>query len=183
MRKTFGRARVVLLTGVIAMIGSASLHASTIFNWSDTGSGFSAYGHLAADCIGGTCTATAGSGFFTFPAANLTDAPITLVPGSLSPTGLFFFDNLFFPSNSPGSFLDGAGLLFSVPTNPVGELNIWGNGVVNGDSTWVGVGGAYTLSDNSSDFQLNEAPEPLSLPLLGSGLIMLALIGRRRLSR
>ena len=178
-------AQLVLLAGAIQVMASASLHAGTIlsFEWTDSGAGFSAFGHLTVDCEATTCSATSGSGSFSQD-DGLTNAPITLIPGSgTSPDGLFYFNNLLYPWHGAGFLLDTNGLLYSIPTSPVGELNIWGNGVAGRDSTYIGVPGTgYTLVDNASDFRLSQSvPEPLSVSLLGAGLVVLGFIRRKRL--
>jgi hypothetical protein len=126
-------------------------------------------------------------------------------PGqSLSPSGLFYVDNVIYPDNNaaigvnPGigsnpSYLTNWGLLFGPGIGTTGtqtEINIWGNGGGNyafyselGGSYIVqnGSGGTFTLTDPPAPVPV---PEPSSLTLLGTG--MLGIVGcswrRRRLA-
>ena len=171
----------------LIMISSPLLKADS-FAWTDTGADFYASGTLSAtDIGGGVYVANSGSGTATGGIFN--DDSLTLWAGSddgsdqTSPSGLFYFDNELFPDTS--SLLDDGGLLF-IDNATGGDLNIWGNGAGIPYSTWTEVGGSYVLDDNNSTFTLTPAqdpvptPEPGSLILLGTGLLVLARVIRRR---
>ena len=167
--------RGVLVSSVLLLLGSVSLHADTIFNFTDTDSNmFNVSGTLTAvDNGNGTFTAISGSGFFN-------SDPIVLIPGSGgSPSGLFIYNNLLYPSGNP--LLDVNGLLFT-DTVTNAEINIWGNGPYPPTfySTYTGLNGGYPLADNNSVFTLSSAvPESptWSLLLIGVALILAGAAG------
>jgi hypothetical protein len=157
---------------LLLLVICAPLRASSIFTFTDTDSNlFNVVGTLtAADNGDGTFTVVSASGFFN-------SDPILLIPGSgISPSGLFIFNNLLYPSGNPQ--LDVNGLLF-VDTITGAEINIWGNGPYPPTfySTYTGLNGGYPLADTGSVFTLS-SPELPTWPLLVMGLILL-IMGQR----
>jgi hypothetical protein len=134
----------------------------------------------------GTLTVTSGPGSGTY-------ALIPLVPlPSLSPSAYFIADNLLYPAGNAASgvfngyggyptiggsaYLDLYGLLF---IGAPGEINIWGTGNDQyafdtnfGPGGTIGFSGGFTPSA--------AVPEPLSLTLLGTGVVGLAAYRWRR---
>jgi hypothetical protein len=96
--------------------------------------------------------------------------------GTFSPSGAFIFDNLFAPASDPT--LDGDGLLFAGGGL---EINIWGNSPDN-YSFWSFDGGGYNVADTDSGSVtfFATSPEPSALVLLGSLLVGLGIIGRKK---
>lgn len=160
----------------LALAAATPLSAATIYQFTDTGAGFTVAGTLTAlDNGNGTWTVISGSGFFN------TD-PIFLIPGSgTSPLGAFNYNNLLYPTGNP--FLDGLGLLFQDSVTGA-ELNIWGNGPYPQSpySTYLGYGpGNYPLANDNSVFNLTVAtPEPATWGMLALGLGAAWLARRRR---
>jgi hypothetical protein len=119
---------------------------------------------------------TSGTG--TFDDGTITD-PITLITNpygpansSLSPSGYFVYDDLFFPTSGPLQLLDPDGLLFSFDGM---ELNLWDGGYpfAEGWAENTGPSGSGTFAST---------PEPGSLLLMGSGLLALAFLLLRKSS-
>ena len=149
------------------------LRASSIFTFTDVDSSlFNVSGTLIATDNGdGTFTVVSASGFFN-------SDPIQLIPGSgISPSGLFIFNNVLYPSGNPQ--LDVDGLLF-IDTITGAEINIWGNGPYPPTfySTYTGLNGGYPLADTSSVFTLS-SPELPTSALLVMG-VTLIILGQRR---
>ena len=105
-----------------------------------------------------------------------------LGPGEvLTPSGLFFVDNVIYPMLGPATLLDVWGLIF---TNGTTEINIWGNGGTQAYQFYSGANGGYPVEGAPNGTFLFAVPEPSTLALLGLGGICLAVgaIRRRNLS-
>ena len=116
---TMRRHPIFLGVCILFMATCASLHANSIFTFTDTdGTLFSVSETLiTTDNGNGALSVISGDGFFD------TD-PIVLIAGSgTSPAGLFIYNNLLYPRENP--LLDVDGLLFR-DTVTGAELNIWG---------------------------------------------------------
>lgn len=168
-----GTTKVAGLMLVLALMASATMSASTVFNFTDTGDGISISGTIVGNDNGnGTFTIISGSGLFN-------GSPIALLPGSGgSPLGSFTYDSLLFPGGDPA--LDNSGLLFLF--NGTNELNIWGTepGVY---STYTsGAPYSYPLQNDATLFTLTQSstPEPGTMAMLGVGLALAAIGGWRR---
>jgi hypothetical protein len=154
------------------LVFATSAFASTV-TFSYTGVGVNVTGTLGGTLNGGIFTATSGSGFY-----NLT--PMTLVAASLSPNFGYQWDNqVYFPPVA-GNSVNSNGLLFDVAG--LGHANLCATtGCANDSNT------GYTNLTNFAGNTPVEAtfnsptPEPSSLLTLGSGLIGLAGLARKRL--
>ncbi len=131
---------------------------------------------------------TSGTGTFNDGSGS---GAITLVanpngPGSpsLDPDDLFAYDDLLFPFNGPNQYLDPDGLYFTYGSL---ELNLYQLGGGPGDDGWYennGNGdslGTFTIT--ARDVLPSEAPpvpEPGTAVFLGTGLLLLAGLTKRR---
>lgn len=120
---------------------------------------------------GGTLDVTAGADVGIYPVIGGGPALFS------SPSGAFVADNLLFPATNP--ILDGAGgLLFG---NGSLEVNLWANGPDN-YSFWSHDGSGYNVEYiGGGAASASPTPEPSTLLTLGSGLIGLAGLARKRL--
>jgi hypothetical protein len=186
----------IIVSGVMALMFAATpMHADILTNGSngwaagvpgaDPQFGFivnigpdTGFGSVSATDEGGglflatvgTLTVTGGSDVGTY--SLFAGGP----GGTFSPSGQFIFDNLFAPASDPT--LDGDGLLF---TGGGLEINIWGNSPGN-YSFWSFDGGGYNVADTAAGEVAFFAatPEPSAFVLLGSFLVGLGGLGRRR---
>ncbi len=177
---------VLAMATAIALAPSAAKADS--FNYTYTGNdGIVATGLLTGDLTApDTYTLTSGTIWITGAPDCTTcgSSPVSLNGGGVlenvgvvlnvgGGTDLFGQDNLFFPDANPE--LDPNGLVFQLDSGS--GVNLWGNGVDN----YAMFGGSWTFWDSGS-FESSAAPEPSSLLLLGTGLLGLAGMARRRLS-
>lgn len=128
---------------------------------------------------------------------NLAGTPLNPGPGGqLSPLGAFNYNNIVYEESGSTDVFDTYGILVSFAGTPGLEGNIWGNGGTS-YSYYTGTNaGNYPVSDTNDTFSItaapvplpdpppdpdsDPAPEPATLALLGSGLIGLAAVRRRR---
>jgi hypothetical protein len=98
--------------------------------------------------------------------------------GAVSPSGLFFYDNLLFPGD-PAALIDPNGLLFATDTHP--EASIWSNGGSDYDYTSE-AGGRYDQDAPTGEvFRVAAVPEPSTIGF--SALTVLAALRLRRRSQ
>ena len=124
----------------------------------------------ASDNGNGSFTATSGVLSITAgPAALLGNYNLLGNPNApaatVSPLGLFLYDNQLFPANNP--VLDVNGLLF---TGNDHEINIWGDGP-DAYSGYAGMSNGYDYSNSTGSFTLTLVPLP---PAAFAGLGTLA---------
>jgi hypothetical protein len=139
--------------------------------------------------------ALAGGLFVPAPAsADLYDGtPLNPGPGGqTSPFGAFDYDNIVYEEFGSTDVLDTYGILVSFAGTANLEGNIWGNGGTSYSYYTGPNAGNYPISDTNDTFSItaapdppsdpgpDPAPEPTTLALLGSGLIGLAVVVRRR---
>ncbi|HZY72751.1 MAG TPA: PEP-CTERM sorting domain-containing protein [Edaphobacter sp.] len=149
------------------------------------------------------------TGLQTTSLPNVTNADGTFVPPGSPADGFgFSYDNLFYPDgNSPsvcppdptdpnglypfgGGTLDIYGLLFNVDGGY--SVDVWSNGVLPGLGLSYGAGDSLNgqkltsfgepFDGNSVNFTASPVPEPTSLMLMGTGVLGLVGVVRRKLA-
>ncbi len=135
------------------------------------------------DTTTGVFTATSfykGSGYYILPSDII---PMTVVPTSLSGNFGFAWDNkVFFPADGYGNHLDQYGLVFDVAG--LGYVNLCATTGCNNDSNTGYTNLTYFAGNTpvTAEFGTpSPVPEPNTLLTLGSGLIGLAGLARKRL--
>ncbi len=97
-------------------------------------------------------------------------------PGpSISPDGLFIYDNVYHPTGLP---FDVNGLLFVTAQNPGGSWNLWGNSPGN-YSLYESTGGGYPVQENGT-LSVTPVPELSTWAMLAFGFTALGFVGQRR---
>ena len=94
---------------------------------------------------------------------------------SVSPDGLFLYDNLYHPTGMP---FDLDGLLFVTAQNSGGYWNLWGNSP-GAYSLYESAGGSYPIAENGT-LSVTPVPELSTWAMLATGFAGLGLVGRRR---
>ena len=175
------------MTSLKVLLGGASLaialaagpaYAGTV-DWSLSGDGDTGSGSLTYNASGDI---TSFTGIIDGNLVSLLGGQ----PGSggaVSPSGLFIYDNILYPTGSaPGvtspSLLDNDGVLFSYAG---GEGNIWGNGSSD-YAFYTESAGSYVKQNGTGEVFAISAPEPATWMMLlsGFGLLGFMMRGSRR---
>jgi hypothetical protein len=159
---------------------ATSVFASTVtFSYGD-GSTLAVTGTLNGTFSAGIFTATSGSGYYNLYLLGY-EGPITLVPASLSGNFGYNWNNqVFYPGDGNGNHVDYLGLMFDM--SGVGYANLCAttacaNDGNNGYTNLTGFAGNTPVTATFS----SPTPEPSTLLMMGSGLIGLAGLARKRL--
>ena len=179
--------RSFLFFALILTLSTAAFAGTVTFSYGN-GTTLGAVGTLNGTYNSGVFTATSGTGLFLI---NQSPIPFQLYPMTLVPSGggitnvanFLFDDKVNYPPDSNGDQLDLYGLLFNV--TGLGYVNLCATTQCAGDSNvgysaLTNFAGNFPLISNAVVFS-TPTPEPSTLLTLGSGLIGLAGLARKRL--
>ena len=155
---------------VLLMLSTAAFADTVSFSYGD-GSTLFVQGTLAGTLSGGVFTATSATGTYN-------GTPISLVAPGVD--GAFSYNNLvYFPSVS-GYSVDMYGLVFSVAG--LGDVNLCGTVGCAGSDSYTNISnfGGYANTNVTATFD-SPTPEPSTLLTLGSGILGLVGLARKRL--
>ncbi len=158
----------------LVFLPALSQAGTVVFDFTDSGSGFTITGTLTATDNGdGSFTAVSGTGVWNslspFPNEIVTLSPNPNGTATYStPDGAMVIDNQLFPGQT--TLLDFYGLWFTFPGH---GLNIFSSPGVP-CHTWTYNGSTYDFGNDSSTFSLSASPEPSTVVLLVTGGLLLA---------